>query len=102
MTGERHATSERLLIRNPSGLHARPAATFVRAAGRYRSSITIRNVASERPAVDAKSILGVLTLGVERGAEVEISADGEDAEAAIDGLREAIEAGLGETLEPPA
>ena len=95
-------TSERLVIRNPSGLHARPAATFVRAAGRYRSSITIRNVTADRPPVDAKSILGVLTLGVERETEVEISADGEDADAAIAGLREAIEAGLGETLEPSA
>jgi phosphotransferase system HPr (HPr) family protein len=95
-------TRERVVIRNPSGLHARPAAAFVRAAGRYRSSITIRNVTADRPAVDAKSILGVLTLGVERGTEVEITAKGEDAESAIHGLREAIEAGLGETLEPPA
>jgi phosphotransferase system HPr (HPr) family protein len=94
--------SERLVIQNPSGLHARPAATFVRVAGRYRSSITIRNVTADRPAVDAKSILGVLTLGVERGTEIEITAEGEDAEAALGGLREAVEAGLGETLEPSA
>jgi len=93
-------TSVRLTIRNPSGLHARPAATFVRTAGRFRSSIQVRNLTADRPAADAKSILGVMTLGVEAGHEVEITADGDDAELAIAGLREAVEAGLGESVEP--
>lgn len=93
-------TSVRLTIRNPSGLHARPAATFVRTAGRFGSSISVRNLSNDRPPADAKSILGVMTLGVETGHEIELSATGEDAEAAIAALREAVESGLGESLEP--
>ena len=92
-------TSVRLTIRNPSGLHARPAALFVRTAGQFRSSVTISDPARERGPVDAKSILSVLSLGVSSGTEIEVAADGEDAEAAIVALREAVEAGLGEPLD---
>jgi phosphotransferase system HPr (HPr) family protein len=95
-------TSARLTIRNPSGLHARPAANFVRTAGRFRSAIRVRTTAADREPVDAKSILAVLTLGVSQGMEVEISADGEDEAQAIEAIREAVEAGLGETLETSA
>ena len=91
-------TSARLSVANPSGLHARPAALFVRTAGRFRSRVTVANATTGKGPVDAKSILSVLTLGVGHGMEIEISADGDDAEAAIQGLRDAVSAGLGETL----
>jgi phosphocarrier protein FPr len=91
-------TSARLTVRNPSGLHARPAALFVRTAGRFRSKISVANPAAGKGPVDAKSILSVLTLGVSTGTEIEVAADGEDAEAAIDAIRQAVADGLGENL----
>jgi phosphotransferase system HPr (HPr) family protein len=92
-------TSTRVLVRNPSGLHARPAALFVRTCGKFGSKITVSNPAADKGPVDAKSILSVLTLGVSSGTEIEVSAEGDDAEAAISAIREAVEAGLGEDLE---
>jgi phosphotransferase system HPr (HPr) family protein len=92
-------TAVRLTIRNPSGLHARPAATFVKAVARFRSAVTVRNTARDTPPVNAKSIISVLTLGVSVGGEIEVSAEGDDADEAIAGIREAVDGGLGETVE---
>jgi phosphotransferase system HPr (HPr) family protein len=92
-------TSARLVVRNPSGLHARPAALFVRTAGQFASKVTVSNPAAGKGPVDAKSILSVLTLGVSSGTEIDVTAEGDDAEAAIAGIREAVEAGLGEDVE---
>ena len=91
-------TSVRLVVRNPSGLHARPAALFVRTAGQFGSKVTVSNPAAGKGPVDAKSILSVLTLGVSSGTEIEVTADGDAAEDAIDGIRSAVESGLGEDL----
>lgn len=93
-------TTVRLVVRNPSGLHARPAALFVRTAGRFASRISVANPAADKGPVDAKSILSVLTLGVSSGTEIDVAAEGEDADAAIAAIREAVESGLGE--EPGA
>ena len=93
-------TTARLVVRNPSGLHARPAALFVRTAGQFASTVTVSNPAADKGPVDAKSILSVLTLGVSSGTEIEVSAEGDDADAAIAAIRDAVEAGLGE--EPGA
>jgi phosphotransferase system HPr (HPr) family protein len=92
-------TTARLLVRNPSGLHARPAALFVRTSGQFTSKITVNNPAAGKGPVDAKSILSVLTLGVSSGTEIEVSAEGDDADAAIAAIREAVETGLGEDVE---
>jgi phosphotransferase system HPr (HPr) family protein len=92
-------TSMRLTVRNPSGLHARPAALFVRTAGPFGSKISVSNPAAGKGPVDAKSILSVLTLGVSRDTEIEVSAEGDDAEAALAAIRDAVESGLGEDLE---
>ncbi len=75
-------------VRNPVGLHARPAAIFVQTANKFRSHITIRNVTGSGTFVSAKSILHVLTLGVEQGHEVEIRVEGEDEAAAAEALRQ--------------
>jgi phosphotransferase system HPr (HPr) family protein len=80
-----------LTILNDVGLHARPAAEFVKLAANYQSSITIRNVNSNSAAVDAKSILSVLTLGVEKGHQIELTCDGQDEKQAILAIRELIE-----------
>lgn len=89
-------------IRNPSGLHARPAALFVRAAAAYRSTIRVRNMTRSGDLVDAKSILGVLGLGVSRGHILELIVEGDDEVTAIAGLDELIRSGLGESLEADA
>jgi phosphotransferase system HPr (HPr) family protein len=89
-------TSIELEVLNPSGLHARPAALFVRTAGGYRSRIRVRNVTRGTGDVDGKSIISVLTLGVSSGHRIAVSAEGEDEESAIDGIRAAVEGGLGE------
>ena len=86
-------------VRSESGLHARPAAAFVRAAATYASTIRLENLTAARPAVDAKSITAVMTAGVEKGHVVKIEAGGPDEEAAIEGLRRML-AGLGEPVGP--
>jgi phosphotransferase system HPr (HPr) family protein len=83
-------------VRNPSGLHARPAATFVKAAAGFRSQISIQNITRGSAPANAKSLLAVLGCGVERGHRVAISADGEDEAAAIEALRALAEGGFGE------
>jgi phosphocarrier protein HPr len=90
------ARSTELVIHNRSGLHARPAATFVRAAAGFRSSITVQNVSRNGTVVDAKSILGVLGLGVSPGHRIIVTVDGADEDAAIEALTELVESGIGE------
>jgi phosphotransferase system HPr (HPr) family protein len=87
-----------LTIRNPSGLHARPAAAFVKAAAGFRSRITIVNLTAGKSPADAKSILGVLSSGVSQGHRVRIAAEGDDEADAIDGLSAFVEGGLGEPV----
>ena len=60
---------------NEVGLHARPAALFVAKAASFKSDIRIHNATKAGKWVSAKSILGVLTLGVEKDHEIEITAD---------------------------
>jgi phosphocarrier protein HPr len=89
----------KIVVNNAVGLHARPASLFVQAAAKYKSEI---NVSCQDPdtqeirEVNAKSILGVLTLGVFKGMEITIKADGEDEEAAVDTLIALVEDDFGE------
>ncbi len=76
----------RLKVINEVGLHARPAALFVSGAQRYKSQVRVRNLTAETDWVDAKSILSILTLGVEKDHEIEIAAEGEDEAAAVASL----------------
>ena len=72
-----------IVIKNKTGLHARPAALFVQVANKYDSDITIIKDDQE---VNGKSIMGILMLAAERGAEIKIIAEGDDAEAAVEEL----------------
>lgn len=72
-----------IVVKNKTGLHARPAALFVQIANKYESDITI---IKEDQEVNGKSIMGILMLAAERGAEIAIIADGDDAQAAVDEL----------------
>lgn len=80
-----------LKVTNAVGLHARPASEFVKLATRFNSRISIQNITRASSTVDAKSILGVLTLGVEKNHEIELSAEGEDEMQAVQALRDLIE-----------
>lgn len=85
--------SPAVLVRNPEGLHARPAATLARAAQEFPGEVWL---ALGEEQVNAKSIIAVMGLEVGHGATVRIVASGPDAEQAAQTLSEAIAAGLGE------
>ncbi|MEQ8331217.1 MAG: HPr family phosphocarrier protein [Longimicrobiales bacterium] len=72
-----------MTIVNRAGMHARPAAEFVKVAGKYASSIMVEKDGLE---VNGKSIMGVLMLAAEQGSHLTVSAEGADAEAALDDL----------------
>ena len=78
-------------ITNDIGLHARPATFFIQKANAYKSSIWIEK--DERK-VNAKSLLGVLSLGIAKGMTISIIADGQDESSAIDGLVDLIQTGF--------
>jgi phosphocarrier protein len=75
--------SRDVVITNSSGLHARPATFFIQKANAYKCSIWIEK---EDRRVNAKSLLGVLSLGIAKGMTVTLVADGSDEESAIAGL----------------
>ncbi|HET9109352.1 MAG TPA: HPr family phosphocarrier protein [Ktedonobacterales bacterium] len=76
-------TSNDVTLQDPAGLHARPAALFVKAASRFSSTITVR--AGDKRA-NAKSIVDVLKLGARQGTVVTISAEGADEAEAVAAL----------------
>ncbi len=86
--------SKTTIVKNPSGIHARPASLFVQEASKYESSITVGKVGGD--AKDAKSILMVMSLGMICGCEIVIAADGADEAAAVDALVALVESGCGE------
>lgn len=88
-----------LTVRNPSGIHARPATLFVQAAARFRSRVTVENLDRGSKPVDAKSILMILTAGVQRGHRIRVSADGADESDAIATIRALVDSGMGEAVE---
>lgn len=85
--------SRDIVITNTSGLHARPATFFVQNANSYKASIWIEK---DDRKVNAKSLLGVLSLGIAKGMTVTLVADGQDEETAITGLVKLIDSGFSE------
>jgi phosphocarrier protein HPr len=81
-----------LTVHHEVGLHARPAALFVQTAKQFGSAITVTH--GEREA-NAKSILSVLTLGVDQGAVITLYAEGEDADQALEALEALVEDNFG-------
>lgn len=86
----------RIIVNHSVGLHARPAAQFVQTASNYESEVTIANITNESAAVNAKSILLVLTLGVHQGHEIEIVTDGVDEQEVITALKDLVDSNFGE------
>ena len=84
---------EQMVVKNATGLHARPVTTLVKLAGRYKSSIEL--VYNDKT-IKLKSMMGLLGAGVKGGSTVEIISDGEDEQAAMDEFRELFATGFGE------
>lgn len=81
-------------INHEVGLHARPASLFVQTAGKFSSDVQV--IHGENKA-NAKSILSVLTLGAQQGAELNIIAQGEDEQEALQALEHLIKNNFGES-----
>lgn len=83
-------------IRNRAGLHTRPAAMIVKLAAQFKSDIYLVNEDNMR--INAKSIIGVMTLAAAQGSTLKIIAEGPDEQAAVAALAELFESGFGEPL----
>ena len=89
--------SVELTIPNPTGLHARPAARFVRTAMRFEADVSVQNVTHGRPRANAKSMMEVANAGTAwQGERIRITAQGDDAEDALEALQALVESGFGE------
>ena len=82
-----------VIVKHEVGLHARPASMFVQTAAKFSSDI---DVTHGETTANAKSILGVLTLGAHKDAEIVIKAEGEDAEDALKALEQLVISNFGE------
>ena len=80
-----------VLVENQVGLHARPATFFIQKANEFMSSIWVEK---EERRVNAKSLLGVLSLGIVGGTTIKILADGADEEDAVEGLVQLVKSGF--------
>lgn len=87
---------KKVTIINDAGLHARPAAALVKLASKFESDFYIHLYGYK---VNGKSILGVMTLAAEKGAELELELDGPDEEEATEAITELIDDGFGEVYE---
>lgn len=82
--------SRNVKVEMKNGLEARPVAMLVQVASQYNSKITIK---SENRWINAKSIMGMMGLGLTNGESVEVCADGDDEEKALDGIEEYLSSG---------
>ncbi len=82
-----------VMVQNQVGLHARPATFFIQKANEFKSSIWIEK---EERRVNAKSLLGILSLGIVGGTAIRVIADGADEQAAVDFLVELVDSGFSE------
>ncbi|MBQ7624813.1 MAG: HPr family phosphocarrier protein [Clostridia bacterium] len=85
--------AKEVTVTNQVGLYARPATFFIQKANEFKSTVM---VAKDDRSVNAKSLLGVLSLGITRGTVITVSAEGPDEEAAVTALCELIKSNFGE------
>ncbi|MEV1128940.1 HPr family phosphocarrier protein [Agromyces sp. NPDC049794] len=88
-------SADEVLI-NPEGLHARPAAMFVQAVGRYDAVVDVTNLTTGAGPVTAKSLIGLLSLGAKQGDRLRLDGQGPDAASAVGALRGLLADGFGE------
>ena len=86
-------STQEITINNEVGLHARPATYFIQRANEFKSGIWIEK---DDRRVNAKSLLGVLSLGIVKGTTITLIADGSDADAAVQALVDLINDNFGE------
>ena len=79
---------DKVIVNNKAGLHAKPASLFVQKANNSKSEIYIKKDATR---VNAKSIMGVMILAVQKGDEIQIEANGDDEKKAVEQLKQLIE-----------
>ena len=82
-----------VIVKNQVGLHARPATFFIQKANEFKSSIWIEK---EERRVNAKSLLGILSLGIVGGTNIKVIADGADEKNAVDALIDLVDSGFSE------
>ena len=87
MQGGTIMVSNEVVVQNSVGLHARPATFFIQRANEFKSSVWVEK---DERRVNAKSLLGVLSLGIVKGTKISIIADGSDEEEAVKTLVELI------------
>ena len=85
--------TQEITVNNEVGLHARPATFFIQKANEFKATIWVEK---EERRVNAKSLLGVLSLGIIGGTTIKIIADGSDEKEAVEGLVELVESGFTE------
>ncbi|WPC04375.1 phosphoenolpyruvate--protein phosphotransferase [Pseudomonas benzenivorans] len=95
-----HWPSQRVTLANAHGLHARPAKALTEIAQAFAGEVRVRLVGEAGPGVSVKSLSKLLGLGARRGQELEFSAEPDIADDALPALLAAVQAGLGETVEP--
>lgn len=91
------ATSNDVVIHHKVGLHARPAAMFVKTAAGFSARITLENITRGTQPVNAKSILNLLAAGVKMDDHIRITAEGADEAAAVATLSALVNSNFGET-----
>lgn len=90
------AASFDAVVRNPSGLHARPAAAFVRTAARFDAQVEVTDLDTGRPPASAASLVALMALGIGQGTHVRVGASGPETTQALAALRALIDGGFGE------
>mgnify|MGYP002564121841 CR=1 FL=1 len=85
--------TQEVTVNNEVGLHARPATYFIQKANEFKCGIWVEK---DERRVNAKSLLGVLSLGIVGGTTIRIIADGADEQAAVEGLTELVNSGFSE------
>lgn len=73
-------SKKQIKVKRKNGLHARPATLFVQLANRFNSAIRVEN---GKESVDGKSIIAILSLGVNKGSKITVAAEGEDSQEAL-------------------
>ena len=88
--------SKDIVIRNKLGLHARPAMQFVDLANQFKSDVKVNSFGEEPGEADGKSVMQMIILAAVEGTPLKITAEGEDAEAAVEKLAKLVEEKFGE------
>lgn len=87
------AVKKKLVVQNELGIHVRPASLFARTAGKFNSEVMVRK---GDQCVDGKSIMQLLMLGALQGTEIEVEAEGDDADEAVAAIEEVVQNNFGE------